>query len=267
VARGVLELPDTSRPGAVEASRPGAGSVRPPAGAVKPHDERVHDDIMHVSLAVAGCRILVDTGALLPEDARAAYFDSPWAHNTLVVRDATPMQHYERGCVRSLDGDRVYVDLGARAWLRSGEVLWHRRELLYDPRHEAFSICDRVEGATAPADIEVYFHVPTDLEIVVRGDLGCIFWKRFGLFRLHPFFAQPLRGVVEKGRDNAPPLAAGADASSCLPLQRVRYAGTIQAPAQMVFWMSWNVAGAATPLYEEAVGAFERVRGAGSQDA
>lgn len=222
---------------------------------------RRHDDCMHLSLAVGGSRIFTDTGSLVAEDDRSRYFDSPMAHNVVVIRDAeaVPLAEGggEPGGVTMLDGDRVWVRTGRRAWVREQRVWWHRRDLIFDPQHESLAICDAIDGSGS-VDVEVSFHAPIELEIVQRGDLGCIFWKRTGLFRLHPFFPDSFRGFIEKGTSKGVPALMSRDGISLEPLQRIRYTARLHAPSWMIFWMTWDNT-ANTPGLDEVKALFSQL--------
>ncbi|NDD27729.1 MAG: hypothetical protein EB084_05615 [Proteobacteria bacterium] len=222
---------------------------------------RIHDDLMHLSVAVGGSRVFTDTGSLVAEDERSRYFDSPLAHNVVVVRDAEPVPIAEGGGqgggISVLDGDRIWIRAGRRAWVREEKTWWHRRDLLFDPAHATLAICDALEG-DGPADVEVSFHSPIDLEIVQRGDLGCIFWKRTGLFRLHPFFPDSFRGFVDKGASKGLPAVLSRDGISLEPLQRIRYTARLAMPGWMIFWMTWDNT-ANTPSLEEVKAMFAQL--------
>lgn len=226
---------------------------------VPPPDEvprgRFHDDLLHVSMAVRGSRMFIDTGAFMLDDARAQYFDSPLAHNTLVVLGARPVPLRdgggEPGGVHRLARGRTWLRAGRRAWDRTDRVVWHRRDLLFDPEKESLSICDALEGEGV-VDVELSFHVPLDMEVVQRGDFGCIFWKRTGLMRLHPFFPDSFRGFVEKGREKGHPAFACRDGTTVEPVQRVRFAARLELPSWVISWMTWDVGSSVTPSVEEA---------------
>ena len=156
-----------------------------------------------------------------------------------------------------LDGDRVWVRTGRRAWVREQRVWWHRRDLIFDPQHESLAICDAIDG-TGTIDVEVSFHAPIELEIVQRGDLGCIFWKRTGLFRLHPFFPDSFRGFIEKGTSKGVPAFMSRDGISLDPLQRIRYTARLHAPSWMIFWMTWDNT-ANTPGLDEVKALFSQL--------
>mgnify|MGYP006279219985 CR=1 FL=1 len=236
-------------------------AVRVVPGRAQEVGGRVHDDVMHVSLAVGGSRILTDTGSLVAEDVRSRYFDSPLAHNVVIIREADPVPLHDgggqAGGITVLDDGRIWVRAGRRAWTREQRLWWHRRDLLFDPGRESFAICDAIDGESS-IDVEVSFHCPIDLEIVQRGDLGCIFWKRTGLFRLHPFFPDTFRGSVEKGTSKGVPALMSRDGITLEPLQRIRYTARLHAPSWMIFWMTWDNT-AATPSTEEVKAMFAQL--------
>lgn len=221
--------------------------------------ETTHDDLMHLSVAVGGVRIFTDTGSLVLDDRRGRYFDSPAAHNVLLIRDAQPLALGDGGGspgqASTLSDGRTWIHAGRRAWVKEQQVIWHQRDLLFAPGTQTLTLLDALEGE-GTADVEVSFQSPNELEIVQRGDLGCIFWKRLGLFRLHPYFPDTFRGSVERGRENGPPAWLCRDGVSIEPLQRVRYTARLKLPCWIMFWMTWNVSGANTPSAEEARGSF-----------
>ena len=227
-----------------------------------PDDPLFHDDAMHFSAAIGGVRIFTDTGSLALDTRRGRYFDSPLAHNVLVVRDAEAMlpgpETSEPGGIIRLDDGRTLVRGGRRAWKTAVGMVWHQREILYAPEQQSLTLLDFVDGE-GQADVEISFQSPADLEIVQRGDLGCIFWKRIGLFRLHPFFPDTFRGSVERGRENGPPAWLCRDGVSVQPLQRIRYTARVKLPSQIYFWMTWNVSGANTPSADEIRHTFNNI--------
>ena len=79
--------------------------------------------------------------------------------------------------------------------------------------------------------MEASFQAPLELEVVQRGDLGCIFWKGVGLLRLHPYFPSTFRGFVERARENRPPAWYCRGGISVEPLQRIRYTARLKLPS------------------------------------
>jgi hypothetical protein len=179
----------------------------------------------------------------------------------VVIRDADPLPPTEGGAmaggVSELEGGRWWIRTGRRAWQREQRIWVHRRDMLFDPAAQSLAICDAIDGEGA-LDVEVSFQSPLDVEIVQRGDLGCIFWKRTGLFRLHPFFPDTFRGFVEKGMNKALPAVMSRDGITLEALQRIRYTARLHAPSWMIFWMTWDNS-ANTPGLEEVKSMFAQL--------
>jgi hypothetical protein len=223
-----------------------------------------HDDWLHLSVVAGGTRILTDSGSLVADDKRNSYFHSPLAHNVLMIRNAEPVALPEgggtEGNVYRLGGERQWIRAGARAWKKDGQMLWHRRDLIFDPLAQTLALCDVIEGEELSSgvsfegeiDVDVSFCAPLELEVVQRGDLGCIFWKGVGLLRLHPYFPGPFRGFVERARESTAPAFMARSGTQVEPLQRIRFCGRLKLPAWCIFWMTWNVSGANTPSMDEA---------------
>ena len=97
------------------------------------------------SVVAGGQRILTDTGSLVLDDRRADYFNSPLAHNVVVIRNAEPVPlpqgAGQQGALFKIGDKTTWVRAGSRAWKKDEHLIWHRRDVIFDPIHQCLAIC------------------------------------------------------------------------------------------------------------------------------
>ncbi len=207
-----------------------------------------HRDLMSFSLSVRGEPFIIETGAYKGKKNFFPYFPTTAAHNALLIDGK------EQSQARNIKGNKKYMHLLKTRWLFSEEfdyimagnagfedlksMVIHRRELLYLKQKKWFLIKDTLEGSDEFNVVNV-FHFAPELDIILRGDYGCLIRGRREFMRLNPYYpgdfsCRPTRGKIE-------PLSGwyAKDFNRVEPCQRLEYISRIQLPTELYTWISW----------------------------
>jgi hypothetical protein len=230
-----------------------------------------HDDRFHVSLAVGGETVLTDLGTYAPLTEHPSWFDHARAHNVLAVRHTRPLPGDPSDTptlVRSagriwLKGGKRRYRLDRHARLVSPEALVksldaeqpdvpveYRREILIDAAEKWVAFRDVLEGS---GDVQVdalFYHLP-GLDLVQRGDQGCVLWKKGAWLRIQPYFPGQFRWHWDRPREHGHPPFWCPDGTRLLPAYALRYHSTVSLPTEVFFWIHWDAGAVPSPDVED----------------
>ena len=231
-----------------------------------------HRDIMNFILTIRGEPFIIETGAYKGKKNFAPYFPSTAAHNSLMIDGR------EQSQVKNVKGNKKYMHLLKTRWLFSDDFDYlmagnagfeelksmaiHRRELLYLKQKKWFLIKDTLEG-TEDYNITHTFHFAPELDIILRGDYGCLIRGRREFMRLNPYY--PGEFFCKSARGRLEPLAGwqAKDFNRVEPCQRLEYVSSIKLPAEIYIWISWTRGEFKVPPKEEIEGYFAKIGKAG----
>lgn len=226
-----------------------------------------HRDVMSFALTVRGEPFIIETGSYKGKKDFFPYFPSALAHNSLLIDGK------EQSQTKNAKGNRKYMHLLKTRWLFSEEFDYlmagnagfedlksmavHRRELIYLKEKKWFLLKDTIEG-TEEFDIVNVFHFAPELDIILRGDYGCLIRGRREFMRVNPYYPGEFSCRSARGKLN--PLAGwyAKDFNRAEPCQRIEYVSKIQLPAEIYTWISWARGEFRIPPKEELEGYFAK---------
>lgn len=216
--------------------------MSPPAPASIP----LHDDALHLSLCLAGESVLVEPGGpelthlVQPDFARITAHSAP-----RVVREREPLcldrvsQRVESNMydVR-LGGNARYIAAHRPVWLTPDQPwrLW--REILFLPDAKHVAIRDTLEGE-GEVDFDTNLVLAPHLDILMRGDMGCLIRGKSLQARLVPIFPGRFRYSLKRGQQK--PVAGWCYAGArAVPTYCLRYFARLAAPFSTYLWLVWD---------------------------
>lgn len=216
--------------------------VAPPAPASIP----LHDDTLHLSLCLNGESVFVEPGGpdlthlVQPTFARITSHSAP-----RIGREREPLC-LERVGSRSesnmyearLGGNARYLAAHRPVWLAPDRpwTLW--REVLFLPESKHIAIRDTLDGE-GEVDFETNLVLSPHLDILMRGDMGCLIRGKALQARLVPIFPGRFRYSLKRGQQQ--PVAGWAYAGGrAVPTYCLRYFARMQAPFSTYLWLVWD---------------------------
>lgn len=220
-----------------------------------------HDDRFHVSLCIGGETVFTDLGTstLVP-----GWFDHARTHNVLAIRHARPVPGETETETPSL------VRTGSRYWLRGGSRTWqlralegpgegtrieYRREVLLDLNEKWLVLRDVLSGAGEAEVDALFYHLP-GLDMVQRGDQGCVLWKKGAWLRVQPYFPGNFRWFWDRPREKGQPPFYSPDGVSVQAASALRYHSTVTVPCEIYFWINWDSSSVGSPNVEDVMRLF-----------
>lgn len=206
----------------------------------------LHDDALHLSLSLAGESVLVEPGGpelthlVQPNFARVTAHSAP-----RVVREREPLC-LDRLAHRS-DSEMYEVKLGGNArYLAAHRPVWVTpeqpwrlwREVLFLPDAKHLAIRDTLEGE-GEVDFDSHLVLAPHLDILMRGDMGCLIRGKSLQARLVPIFPGRFRYSLKRGQQK--PVAGWCYAGQrAVPTYCLRYFARLQAPFSTYLWLVWD---------------------------
>ncbi len=155
-----------------------------------------HVDMLHLDLWADGINLLRDCGSYkyyAPDEPELEeYFKSIWAHNTVVVDDASPLRQISRFIwfpwpkTKVLkfeeNANRIEWEGGSYAYNRPPWNIVHSRHIVTDKDGQKWKITDKLAGQ-GQHKAELRWHLPYESEIVEHGNefLRLRLFKNWGL--------------------------------------------------------------------------------------
>lgn len=236
--------------------------VSPPPPASIP----LHDDTLHLSLCLAGESVFVEPGGpelthlVQPSFARIANHSAPH-----VGREREPIC-LERVSSRGesnmyearLGGNARYLAAHRPVWVSHDKpwTLW--REILFLPEAKHVAIRDTLEG-DGEIDYDTNLVLAPHLDILMRGDMGCLIRGKSLQARLVPIFPGRFRYSLKRGQQQ--PVAGWCYAGGRpVPTYCLRYFTRLQAPFSTYLWLVWDPSDTRVPRTSDLDRQYSEVR-------
>lgn len=206
----------------------------------------LHDDALSVALCLGGESVFVEPGGpehahlLQPTFARITSHSAP-----RVGREREPLC-LDRIASRSesnlfevrLGSSARYLGAHRQVWLAPDRPwrLW--REILFLPESKHVAIRDTLEGE-GEVDFETNLLLAPHLDILMRGDMGCLIRGKQLQARLVPIFPGRFRYSLKRGQQK--PVAGWCYAGQRpVPTYNLRYFARMSAPFSTYLWLVWD---------------------------
>jgi len=225
----------------------------PPAPASVP----LHDDALHLSLTLAGESVFVEPGGPLhthlvqPSFARISAHCAP-----RVGREREPLcldrvSSRVETCVyqTKLPGAGRYLAAHRPVWITPERpwTLW--REILFLPESKHLAIRDTLEGE-GEVDYETSLLLSPHLDVLMRGDMGCLIRGKKLQARLVPIFGSRFRYSLKRGQ-REPVIGWCYRNSRPIPTYGLKYFARLQAPFCNYLWIVWDPNDTKVPRTED----------------
>lgn len=226
----------------------------------------LHDDALQLSLCLSGEAVFVEPGGpelthlLQPAFARITAHTAP-----RVGREREPLclervsQAGEANVYSArLGGNAHYLAAYRQVWVDHDNPwrLW--REVLFLPEARHVAIRDTLEGE-GEVDFDTNLVLSPHLDILMRGDMGCLIRGKSLQARLVPIFPGRFRYSLKRGQQQ--PVAGWCYAGrQPVPTYCLRYFGHLQAPFSTYLWLVWDPNDTRVPRTEELDRQYDGVR-------
>lgn len=227
----------------------------------------LHDDALHLSLSLEGESVFVEPGGpaethlVQPNFARISAHTAP-----RVGREREPLcldrvsSRVETSVFQTkLPGAGRYLAAQRAVWLLPDKpwTLW--REILFLPESKHLCIRDTLD-AEGEIDFETSLLLSPHLDILMRGDMGCLIRGKKLQARLVPIFPSRFRYSLKRGQKE--PISGWCYRNSRpIPTYSLRYFTRLEAPFSTYLWMVWNPNDTKVPRTEELDKQYEEARG------
>ncbi len=219
-----------------------------------------HDDLLSLALTLEGEPVLVEPGGPAAPGSVAQAFATLYCHSApRVAGELEPLQLSGEGHRLAVEQRRegLYMAGGRDVWMDSKRAFRLRRELLFQPDKKRLAVRDSLEGEGDVQFEEVLLLAP-HIDVMMRGDMGCLLRGRRLQARIHPVFPARFRYEMHKGRTQ--PFAGWVWSENGRPVatQRLRYYCRVTLPAVVYLWFGWEPGDPAVPRAEELERLFSR---------
>ena len=230
-----------------------AESYASPAPATVPW----HDDDLALCLVLDGEPVLLDAGTPPALGESAEQFWRLSSHSTpRIGREIEPLRQAPEtaGLNPELQMESVrdgYYLKGERpVWLTPDQPTLIQREVLFLPKKQRMILRDHYQGSG-----EVHFEsnllLGPQLDVLMRGDMGCLLRGKKLQARIIPLFPGRFRYELLKGRTD--PFAGWfwSEQQKPTPTSLLRYYARFNAPLTVVLWFAWNPEDTLTPRIQD----------------
>ena len=125
--------------------------------------------------------------------------------------------------------------------------LW--REVLFLPESKHIAVRDTLEGE-GEVDFETSLLLSPHLDVLMRGDMGCLIRGKKLQARLVPIFPARFRYSLKRGQKE--PIAGWCFRNARpIPTYSLRYFSRLQAPFSTYLWIVWNPNDTKVPRTED----------------
>lgn len=227
----------------------------------------LHDDALSLSLCLNGESVFVEPGG--PEHAHLVQptFARVTSHSApRVGREREPLC-LERIAARSesnlfevrLGSSARYLGAHRQVWIGPEQPLRLWREVLFLPDSKHIAIRDTLEGE-GEVDFETNLLLAPHLDILMRGDMGCLIRGKELQARLVPIFPGRFRYSLKRGQQK--PVAGWCYAGQRpVPTYSLRYFARMAAPFSTYLWVVWDPNDTRVPRTSDLDRQFQEVRG------
>ena len=234
----------------------------PPAPASVP----IHDDALHLSLCLQGESVFVEPGGppythlVQPTFARVNSHSAP-----RVGREREPLcldrisSRVETSIHQTkLPGSGRYMATSRPVWLTPDQPwkLW--REILFLPEAKHIAVRDTLTG-DGEIDYETSLLLSPHLDVLMRGDMGCLIRGKKLQARLVPIFPARFRYSLKRGQKD--PIAGWCYRNGRpIPTYSLRYFSRLAAPFSTYLWIVWDPNDTKVPRTEDLDAQYEEAR-------
>ncbi len=208
----------------------------------------LHDDALHFSLCLAGESVFIEPGGpphshlIQPSFARISAHSAP-----RIGREREPLclqrvaQRSEETVFETrLGGAASYLGAFRQVWTGPDlpGALW--REILFLPESKSLCIRDTYLGdPDREVDFETDLLLAPHLDILMRGDMGCLIRGKALQARLVPIFDCRFRYSLRRGQIK--PIAGWCFRDHrAMPTYSLRYFSKIRSPFSCYLWVVWD---------------------------
>ncbi|MEW6279939.1 MAG: heparinase II/III family protein, partial [Candidatus Eremiobacterota bacterium] len=220
-----------------------------------------HDDLLSLCLTLDGEPLLVEPGAPAIGGSTYQVFASIASHSALrIAGEREPLRlSRETGPHEVAAEPRkqgIYLGASRDVWCHPEIPLRLTREVLFQPERKRLTVRDRLEG-TGEALLESNLLLAPHLDLLMRGDMGCLIRGKRLQARIHPVFPGRFKYALHKGRTQ--PFAGWlwSESSRAVPTQRLCYHCRLSLPACTYLWIGWEPGDTAAPRAEDMDRLFE----------
>ena len=226
----------------------------------------LHDDTLHLSLCLNGESVFIEPGGpafthlIRPNFARINGHTAP-----RVGREREPLclsrvsNRVEANLYQTkLAGTGTYLAAHRPVWLTPEKPwkLW--REILFLPETKHMAIRDTLEGE-GEVDYETNLLLSPHLDILMRGDMGCLIRGKSLQARLVPIFPSRFRYSLKRGETE--PVSGWCHRNDrAVPTYRLRYFSRLEAPFSTYLWLVWEPNDTKVPRTEDLDQQFQEAR-------
>lgn len=224
-----------------------------------------HDDYLSLVLSLEGEPVIMEPGAPpLPGHVRDLFSVVSSHSAPRVGREREPLcsSRAEGGnllCHTSLDDNAHGTVLRASrpVWFMPDQPWTLTRDVLVFRGKKRVALRDRLDGSG-----EVHFEsnllLAPHLDVLMRGDMGCLLRGKKLQARIVPLFPGRFRYELRKGSFNPFGGWVWSDAGKPAPAHRLRYYARLQAPLTLYLWLVWDPNDTKVPRPEDLEKMFGR---------
>lgn len=226
----------------------------------------LHDDALHLSLCLAGESVFVepggpaDTHLVQPSFARISSHSAP-----RVGREREPLcldrvsSRVETSLYQTkLPGSGRYLAAHRPVWITPEKPwrLW--REILFLPESKHMAVRDTLEGE-GEVDFETSLLLSPHLDVLMRGDMGCLIRGKKLQARLVPIFPTRFRYSLKRGQKD--PITGWCYRNARpIPTYSLRYFSRLEAPFSTYLWIVWDPKDTKVPRTEDLDKQYDEAR-------
>lgn len=222
-----------------------------------PAELPLHDDALSLCLSLEGEPVLLEPGAPPLPGAVGQAFSRILAHSApRIGREREPICLARSGheetpkmtIVETREG--FYLGTHRSVWLMPDKPWKLHREILFMPEKKRIAIRDRLD-AEAEVHLESNLLLAPHLDVLMRGDMGCLLRGKRLQARVVPIF--PGRFRYELLRGSMKPFAGWiwSEAKKPVAAHRLRYFTRIKSPFSIYLWLVWDPNDTKVPREEE----------------
>ncbi|MCL5036776.1 MAG: heparinase II/III family protein [Chloroflexi bacterium] len=218
-----------------------------------------HHDQLQFLLTIGGEPVMTDSGSGAGTVHDKKYLASIRAHNIISI----PHMSQETDTIMKLSHggkpappfmatmpEQDFFTGGYITETEDGRKLNIRRRIIFDKKHQWVVLEDSIDGeGSHPVDL--YFHLHPKVEVVVRGDLGCLMRVGKVQARLTCYFPGKFKCEIVKG-ESSPPGGWYTDGTGKIyPSTQLRYYARENLPLTVYTWIGWSPTDFKTPTPDE----------------
>lgn len=214
-----------------------------------------HDDHLGFLLTLEGEPVLIEpgmprqhaAGALLSRQACHTATRLPGEVEPLASR-SVPDGHPASRDLRMEEWDSgIHLSATRQIWTPGSQDPWAlRRDVLFQPARKTVVIRDSILG-DGEGMVEMNLLLAPHLDILMRGDMGCLIRGKRLHARINPLF--PARFRYNQARGQQKPFAGWhhTETLKIQPTTRLRYFTRLPLPTSVYVWISWDPREPAVP--------------------